>query len=149
MAVIEETQQSTEAHSVLLSESQPDSSTLPEPTPVESQFSTDPAAQMSSEEVDLPEQERGFLAAVTDQPSRRKRKLSTRKDVQDIIKDMDPALCGPQCQEIPVPPEVLKLNEEFADLFPKELPAGLPPARPTDHRIDLQNTGSSNVPACP
>ena len=37
----------------------------------------------------------------------------------------------------PVPEEVLKLNEEYKDLFPAQLPPGLPPRRPTDHRIDF------------
>ena len=34
-------------------------------------------------------------------------------------------------------PEVRAIVERFADVFPAELPLGLPPSRPTDHRIDL------------
>ena len=34
-------------------------------------------------------------------------------------------------------PEVNALLAKFADVFPEELPLGLPPARPTEHRIDL------------
>ena len=29
------------------------------------------------------------------------------------------------------------LNEEFAAIFPTKIPVGMPPSRPTDHRIDL------------
>ena len=67
----------------------------------------------------------------------KRKKLTARKDVQELIKNMDPASCGPSCQTAPVPPEVLKLNEEFKDLFPKDLPPGLPPSRPTDHKIEF------------
>ena len=35
------------------------------------------------------------------------------------------------------PVEVQKILREFADVFPKDLPIGLPPAREVDHRIDL------------
>ena len=34
-------------------------------------------------------------------------------------------------------PEITKLFEEFADVFPDELPLGLPVPRETDHTIDL------------
>ena len=34
-------------------------------------------------------------------------------------------------------PEITKLLEEFADVFPDELPLGLPVPRETDHTIDL------------
>ena len=33
--------------------------------------------------------------------------------------------------------QVQKLLTEFADVFPKELPAGLPPQRQLDHKIEL------------
>lgn len=32
----------------------------------------------------------------------------------------------------------IAILEEFADVFPKELPSGLPPARDVDHQIDLE-----------
>ena len=35
------------------------------------------------------------------------------------------------------PVQVQELLNEFADIFPKELPAGLPPQRQLDHRIEL------------
>ena len=35
------------------------------------------------------------------------------------------------------PIEVQKILREFVDVFPKDLPIGLPPAREVDHRIDL------------
>ena len=35
------------------------------------------------------------------------------------------------------PVQVQELVTEFADIFPKELPAGLPPQRQLDHRIEL------------
>ena len=35
------------------------------------------------------------------------------------------------------PVQVQQLLNEFEDIFPKELPAGLPPQRQLDHRIDL------------
>ena len=40
---------------------------------------------------------------------------------------------------------MLRLNEEFKDLFPEKLPNGLPPCRVTDHKIDL--TEGAKVPA--
>ena len=33
--------------------------------------------------------------------------------------------------------EVLKLNHDYKKLFPEKLPSGLPPSRPTYHRIDF------------
>ena len=35
------------------------------------------------------------------------------------------------------PEQVQELLTEFSDIFPKELPAGLPPQRQLDHRIEL------------
>jgi len=42
-------------------------------------------------------------------------------------------------------PDIAKLVKEYAAVFPSSLPKGLPVARPTDHRIDLQP--DSKVPA--
>ena len=39
--------------------------------------------------------------------------------------------------ETPFPREVKDILVEFEDIFPKELPAGLPPKRAVDHKIDL------------
>ena len=59
------------------------------------------------------EGDRRTLAAANPERKMGKRnKLSARKDVQDLIKKMDPASCGLPCQTAPVPTEVLQLNEE-------------------------------------
>ena len=39
--------------------------------------------------------------------------------------------------ETPFPREVKDILVEFSDVFPKELPIGLPPKRAVDHRIEL------------
>jgi hypothetical protein len=36
-----------------------------------------------------------------------------------------------------IPPAVTKLLQDYADVFPKELPLGLPPIRGIEHQIDL------------
>ena len=36
-----------------------------------------------------------------------------------------------------MPDCIMALNEEFAVIFPAKIPGGMPPSRPTDHRIDL------------
>ena len=41
-----------------------------------------------------------------------RKKLSARKDVQDLVKDMDPASCGPPVQTAVVPEVILRLNDE-------------------------------------
>ena len=38
---------------------------------------------------------------------------------------------------LPIPPPMEKLLYSYADLFPPQLPLGLPASRATDHRIDL------------
>ena len=37
-----------------------------------------------------------------------------------------------------IPPQMSTLLNEFSDVFPKELPAGLPPDRGMDHTIPLE-----------
>ena len=37
----------------------------------------------------------------------------------------------------PIPEVVQAVIDKFIAVFPDEIPAGLPPSRPTDHRIDL------------
>ena len=36
-----------------------------------------------------------------------------------------------------IPPAVANLLQEYADVFPKDLPPGLPPLRGIEHQIDL------------
>jgi hypothetical protein len=36
-----------------------------------------------------------------------------------------------------IPPAVADLLQEYADVFPKDLPPGLPPLRGIEHQIDL------------
>ena len=99
-----------------------------------------PPGTSSLEEQVLSDRERLSLASASPERKMGKRKtLAARRDVQEFIKDMDPATCGPPCMSTPVPPEILKLNEEYKDLFPTELPPGLPPSRPTDHRINFRS----------
>ena len=50
---------------------------------------------------------------------------------------MEHTICGPPCDELPVPDCIMALNEEFAVIFPAKIPGGMPPSRPTDHCIDL------------
>ena len=80
---------------------------------------------------------RALAAANMERKMGKRKKLSARKDVQDLIKEMDPALCGLPCQTAPVPHEVLALNDEHMELFPETSPPGLPPTRPTDQMIDF------------
>ena len=60
-----------------------------------------------------------------------------RKEVEKLIKDVDHTICGPLCEELPMPECIKALNEEFAAIFPTKIPGGMTPSRPTDHRIDL------------
>ena len=69
--------------------------------------------------------------------SKRKRD-SFRKTIQVDLTQIDHTICGPPCANKPIPPDVLVLNKEFADVFPEALPAGLPPVRSTDHKIPLK-----------
>jgi hypothetical protein len=80
---------------------------------------------------------RALAAASPDRKMGKRKKLSARKDVQELIAGMDPAACGPPCLTAAVPACILELNEEYKDLFPEQMPPGLPPSRQTDHRIDF------------
>ena len=65
---------------------------------------------------------RALAAANPERKMGERKKLSARKDVQDLFKEMDPSSCGLTCQTAPVPPEVLTLNNECKEFFPEKLP---------------------------
>ena len=44
---------------------------------------------------------------------------------------------GEEKTKTPYPEQVQSILNEFSDIFPKDLPAGLPPSRDVDHRIEL------------
>ena len=69
--------------------------------------------------------------------TRQRLRNSPRKEVEKLIRDVDHTICGPPCEELPMPDCIRALNEEFAAIFPEKIPGGMPPSRPTDHRIDL------------
>jgi hypothetical protein len=52
-----------------------------------------------------------------------------------VIWDMNACLT-PRCVT-DIPPAITKLLQDFADVFPKDLPPGLPPIRGIEHQIDL------------
>jgi hypothetical protein len=64
-------------------------------------------------------------------------KLATGADIFAIF-----AKPAEEKQETNLPPKMLELLDEFQDLFPDELPAGLPPKRNVDHEIPLQPESS-------
>ena len=69
--------------------------------------------------------------------TRQRLRNSPRKEVEKLIKDVDHTICGPPCEELPMPYCIMALNEELAAIFPDTIPGGMPPSRLTDHRIDL------------
>ena len=69
--------------------------------------------------------------------TRQRLRNSPRKEVEKLIKDVDHTICGPPCEELHMPECIRALNEEFAAIFPAKISGGMPPSRPTDHRIDL------------
>ena len=69
--------------------------------------------------------------------TRQRLRNSPMKEVEKLIRDVDHTICGPPCEELPMPDCIKVLNEEFVAIFPTKIPGGMPPSRPTDHRIDL------------
>ena len=53
------------------------------------------------------------------------------------MKEMDHTVYGPPCEELPTPDCIKASIEEFAAIYPAKISGGMPPSRPTDHRIDL------------
>ena len=69
---------------------------------------------------------------------KRKRKDYPRSKIQVDLKNNEHTICGPACQEVPIPETILALNQEYQKLFPEKMPLGLPPARTTDHHITMK-----------
>ena len=69
--------------------------------------------------------------------TRQRLRNSPRKEVEKLIKDVDHTICGPPCEELPMPDCIKALNAEFAAIFPARIPGGMPQSMPMDHRIDL------------
>ena len=69
--------------------------------------------------------------------TRQRLRNSPRKEVEKLIRDVDHTICGPPCEELPMPECIMALNEEFAAIFSAKIPGGMPPSRSTGHLIDM------------
>ena len=58
------------------------------------------------------EADRALAAASPDRKLGKRKKLSARKDVQELIAGINPAACGPPCLTAAVPACILEHNEE-------------------------------------
>ena len=56
--------------------------------------------------------------------TRQRLRNSPRKDVEKLIRDVDHTICGPPCEELPMPDCIRALNEEFAVIFQATIPGG-------------------------
>ena len=72
--------------------------------------------------------------------------LATKSDFDEVHDDNLPCyalVCShvlfslDDAPSLDIPPAVTKLLQYYADVFPKELPPGLPPIRGIEHQIDL------------
>ena len=72
--------------------------------------------------------------------------LTPREVVQKLIQGIYTATYGTPGETAPVSPEMLKLNEEFKDLFPDKLPIGLPQSRRIYRRIEFQDNFCIHAP---
>ena len=54
--------------------------------------------------------------------TRQRLRNSPRKEVEKLIKDVDHTICGPPCEELPMPDCIRALTEEFAAIFPEKIP---------------------------
>ena len=56
--------------------------------------------------------------------TRQRLRNSPRNEVEKLIMDVDHTICGPPCEELPMPDCIRALNEEFAAIFPEKIPGG-------------------------
>jgi len=72
--------------------------------------------------------------------------LATRADFDDLHEAHMPCyalVCSrmlvplDDAPSLDIPPDVVNLLQEYADVFPTDLPPGLPPLRGIEHQIDL------------
>ena len=71
--------------------------------------------------------------------------LASKSDISEL--DVNTSVCyGLVCKEVlfsfedippTLPPAVANILQEYADVFPKDMPPGLPPIRGIEHQIDL------------
>ena len=54
--------------------------------------------------------------------TRQRLRNSPRKEVEKLIRDVDHTICGPPCEELPIPECIKALNEEFTAIFPEKIP---------------------------
>ena len=45
-----------------------------------------------------------------------------RKEVEKLIKDVDHTICGPPCEELPMPDCIKAFTDELAAIFPTKIP---------------------------
>jgi hypothetical protein len=71
--------------------------------------------------------------------------LATKSDINELIDStsvvyalvFQDALISIHDMEHSLPPAVANVLQEYSDIFPSEIPAGLPPIREIEHQIDL------------
>ena len=63
--------------------------------------------------------------------------IRTNEDSEEPTNEEDVVTVNKDKTKTEYPEQVQELLNEFSDVFPKELPAGLPPQRQLDHRIEL------------
>ena len=80
--------------------------------------------------------------------------LATKSELREVRKTPNQVLFVLVCKDILISPNditslpsVSSLLQDYEDVFPKEIPAGLPPIRGIEHQIDL--IPGAALPNCP
>ena len=58
-----------------------------------------------------------------------------------LVQEKKPPADQPPVPDQPIPAEISRLLDENKDVFPEELPAGLPSKRQVEHEIELEPGG--------